>query len=77
MRKIKLEDLQRLGSLLIDGRWRAMTKQEIAVFKIVPDGATKYQDFESFSGACENLAEKNVAYRAGSNPVKGLYWTNP
>ncbi len=71
MKTITLEDLQELGRLLTG--CRPMTEQEIENFGIIPKGATKYKTLQSFQTACKKLGD--IAYEAGSNPDKGLFWT--
>ena len=71
--EIKLEDLQELGRLLKG--MRPMTEQEIANFGVIPKGAIRYKSLESLRTACKTLSDKQVAYKAGSNPGKGLFWT--
>ncbi len=76
MKVITLEDLQELGRLLkgVKGtEWRPMTEQEIENFGIIPKGATKYKTLKSGQTACKKRGE--IAYEAGSNPDKGLFWT--
>jgi len=68
---MKAKDLQELDRFLKDSR--PMTEQEIEQFRVIPEEATRYPDYESYKDACSNL--KNVHYQTGSNPDEGLYWT--
>ena len=75
MTEITLVDLQELDRLLKGVSWRLMTEQEIADFSIIPESAIEYQDYGSFSTACELLSSRKAIYEAGSNPGEDLFWT--
>ena len=74
MKELTLEDAQEIGRLLSKATSsRPMTDQEIERFYVIPEGATKYTDYESFRVASNNL--KNVHYQASCNQDEGLFWT--
>ena len=75
MKEITIEDLQRFGRFMKGVRCRPMTEKEIANFGVIPKGAIRYKSLESLRTACKTLSDKQVAYKAGSNPGKGLFWT--
>ena len=75
MKVLTIEDLQELGRLLKGVSCRPMTGQEIKNFRMIPQGATKYKDYESYADACKELSKRNATYEAGSNPDESSYWT--
>ena len=75
MKTITMDDLRELGRLLEGTKCRPLTKQEIERFGVIPDGVTYYKDIQSFWLAVGDLDKKNIAYRAGCDSEKGLYWT--
>ena len=75
MKKITVKDLQELFRLLKKAKCRPMTEQEIAAFKVIPEGATHYQDLKSLRAACQTLNDRRVHYQSGCYTSEGIFWT--
>lgn len=65
------EAFQAVGRFLKDAR--PMTKEEIANFGVMPEGATIYPDYGSFKVACKEL--ENAPYQTFCSLDEGIFWT--
>ncbi|KKN74762.1 hypothetical protein LCGC14_0388040 [marine sediment metagenome] len=54
---------------------RPLTDEEIKEHKKIPEGATFYEDYQSYDDARMALGKRKASYQAGCNRDKGLFWT--